>query len=395
MPSSAELTERLKKHIDRDRLVRTVVDLVEIPSKTGDAGGVLDRLGQLLSDEGFPVERPAAGHPSAPAVAVRLDSGRPGRTLQFDGHLDTVHLPFVAPVVNGDRITGSGSCDMKGGTAAAVETLRILRDSNALTSGSVLFTAHDLHEAPWGDGRQLEGLIREGYVGNAVLIPEYMNSVIPVVGRGLATWKITIRRAGPPVHEVMRPSDEPSVIDAGAELIARLRQYGVFLSAKTDPEAGSETVFIGQVHSGEIFNQFPQDLRLEGTRRWLPGALRFEVEQEFHGLVQQVARRTQTTIDVEFNPVRDGFQLDKADPFVEIFQAAHAMASDGKTIPFGAKPFCDDCNTFWALANIPGITHGPNAGGAHTLQEWVSIDDLVRVAHLYALTAAGYCPLSA
>ncbi|HEY3967143.1 MAG TPA: M20/M25/M40 family metallo-hydrolase [Planctomycetaceae bacterium] len=391
MPLSTEVVQRLRSLVNRERLVRTVVDLVNIPSKTGEAGAVLDRLGTLLAEEGFRVERPAGGHPSAPAVAVRLDSGRPGKTLQFNGHLDTVHLPFVPAHVEGDHITGSGSCDMKGGTAAAVEALRVLRDSGEFKAGSVLFTAHDLHEAPWGDGRQLEGMIREGYVGDAVLIPEYMNAVIPVVGRGLATWKITVRREGAPVHEVMRPATEPSVIDAAAELIARVRQYGGHLAGRTDPEAGCETVFIGQVHAGEIFNQFPQECWLEGTRRWLPGVSRQEVEQEFRGLVQQVANRTKTTIDIEWFPVRDGFQLDRTDPFVGIFQEAHAAASEGRALPFGAKPFCDDCNTFWELAKIPGITHGPNASGAHTLNEWVSIDDLVRVAHLYALTAVSFC----
>jgi hypothetical protein len=30
-----------------------------------------------------------------------------------------------------------------------------------LTAGSVLLTAHDLHEAPWGLGQQLNGLIDE------------------------------------------------------------------------------------------------------------------------------------------------------------------------------------------------------------------------------------------
>jgi acetylornithine deacetylase/succinyl-diaminopimelate desuccinylase-like protein len=391
MPVPVELTNRLRSLIDRDRLVRTVVELVKIPSWTGDAGAVLTRLGAMLTSEGFRVERPPAGHARAPAVAVRLHSAKPGRTLQFNGHLDTVHLPFVAPEVRGDRITGSGSCDMKGGTAAAVEALRVLRASGALTAGSVLLTAHDLHEAPWGDGRQLEALIREGYVGDAVLIPEYLNAVIPVVGRGLATWKILVRRAGPPVHEVMRPPEEPSVIDGAAELIARLRQFGGTLANRSDPEAGAETVFIGQVHAGEIFNQYPQECRLEGTRRWLPGVLRKDVEAEFRGLTQQVAQRTKTMIDVEFNPVRDGFRLDPSDALVGCFQDAHAAASNGRTVPLGAKPFCDDCNTFWALAQIPGITHGPNAGGAHTLNEWVSIDDLVRVAHLYALTAVGYC----
>ena len=78
-------------------------------------------------------------------------------------------------------------------------------------------------------------------------------------------------------------------------------------------------------------------------------------------------------------------------PFVKTFQEAFSIVTPGQSIACGAKPFCDDCNTFWALADIPGITHGPNAGGAHTLEEWVSIDDLVRVAHLYALTAVSFC----
>ena len=37
------------------------------------------------------------------------------------------------------------------------------------------------------------------------------------------------------------------------------------------------------------------------------------------------------------------------------------------------------------------ISHGPRAGGQHTVKEWVSIEDMVRVAHLYALTAVLYC----
>lgn len=388
---TSDLSMTLRSHVNRDRLVKTVTDLVAVQSWTGNAAGALDCLAKILADDGFRVERPAAGHPTAPAVAVRLDSGKPGRTLQFNGHLDTVHLPFVPPGVDGDRITGSGSCDMKGGTAAAVEALRVLRDSDSLTGGSVLFTGHDLHEAPWGQGEQLEGLIREGFVGDAVLIPEYLNGCIPVVGRGLATWKIIIRRPGAPIHEVMRPLDEPSVIDAGAELIARLRQFAGHLKERVDPQAGHETVFIGQVHSGEIFNQFPQEFRLEGTRRWLPDKTRPGVEDEFRKLVESVAQRTHTTIDIEFAAVREGFRLDQEHPFVEKFRTAYSTVCAGQSISFGAKPFCDDCNTFWALAGIPGITHGPNAGGAHTLNEWVSIDDLVRVAHLYALTAATYC----
>jgi acetylornithine deacetylase/succinyl-diaminopimelate desuccinylase-like protein len=310
--------------------------------------------------------------------------------VQFNGHLDTVHLPFVPPQLDGERITGTGSCDMKGGTVAMLEALRVLRDSGLLRRGGILLTAHDLHEAPWGDGHQLEDLIRAGYCGDAVLIPEYLNSVLPVVGRGLATWRVTIRRSGPPVHEVLRPASEPSVIDAAAELVARLRQYGGFLASKSDPVAGTETVFVGQLHAGEIFNQYPQECWLEGTRRWLPGEDREVVEQEFRGLLQQVAQRTRTQVELRWQVVRDGFRLDTGHAFVQIFRDLCGQ-SRPEPLPEGNKPFCDDCNAFWSLKGIPAITHGPSAGGAHTVEEWVSIADQERIAALYAATALEFC----
>src|SRR5439155_12686687 len=139
-----------------------------VHSPTGNAGSAADCLAEILMEDGFAVERPVANHPAAPAVAVRFGSNHPGHALQFDGHLDTVHLPFVPPKVEGDTLTGSGSCDMKGGVAAAVEALRILRDTVALTTGEVLLTAHDLHEAPWGFGEQLDALLAAGYIGDAV-----------------------------------------------------------------------------------------------------------------------------------------------------------------------------------------------------------------------------------
>jgi acetylornithine deacetylase/succinyl-diaminopimelate desuccinylase-like protein len=278
---------------------------------------------------------------------------------------------------------------MKAGTAAAVEALRVLRETDALSAGGILLTAHDLHETPWGDGRQLNQLIADGYVGDAVLLPEYLNECLPVIGRGGLTWKVSIKRAGPPIHEVMRPA-EPSVIAAGAELAARLHRLDAKVSVQRDALAGPESVFIGQIHSGEIFNQYPQECRLEGTRRWLPGTRRADVEREFRALLDELARESGTTITSELCLMRDAFRLDQEHSFVAAFQSAYEGTASRK-LPIGAKPFCDDGNSFWALANVPAITHGPRAGGAHTLNEWVSIDDLVRVARVYALTAVNFC----
>ena len=51
----------------------------------------------------------------------------------------------------------------------------------------------------------------------------------------------------------------------------------------------------------------------------------------------------------------------------------------------------DDGNAFCNRAGIPSLTHGPLAHGAHTVNETVTLDELVRVARVYALTAAAYC----
>jgi acetylornithine deacetylase/succinyl-diaminopimelate desuccinylase-like protein len=385
-----QLRTGLQGAMNRDRLLRTAVALVEVPSPTGQAGAVLDRAAELLAADGFQVERAAAGHSTAPAVIVRFNSGKPGRTLQFNGHLDTVHLPFVPAKVDGDLLTGSGASDMKSGAAAAIEAVQMLRDTGALTAGQVLLTLHDLHEAPWGLGEQLDQMIKDGIVGDAVLLPEPMNEHLPVAGRGAATWKVFIRRKGQPVHEVMRPAKEPSVIAAGAELVLQLSHLQNELSKTIDPVAGSASVFIGQFHSGEIYNQFPQECLVEGTRRWLPGTARATVEAEFRGLVEKLAQRTRTQITTEFRFIRDAFYLNQNDPLVPVFQSAYQSVT-GTSLPTGPKPFVDDGNSFWGLAGIPAITHGPRAGGQHTVSEWVSIADLERVALVYALTAANYC----
>lgn len=394
MESPRATIERLRPFVRRERLVETARALIEVPSRTGEAGAVSDRLAAILNGEGFAVERPTGGYDPSPAVAVRFDTGKGGPTLQFNGHLDTVHLPFVPPGREGDHLLGSGAADMKSGVAAAVEALRALRDSGALTAGSILLTAHDLHESPWGDGRQLDALIREGYVGDAVLLPEPLSDRLAVAGRGLAVWKVEVRRPGAPTHEVMTPEGEPGVIAAAAALVGELDRLNASLKAGADAGSahspGKPSVFVGQVHAGEIYNQAPQVARLEGTRRWTPGADRHAVEREFRALLGRVAGVSGTQIGCDWFFTRDAFLLDAADPFVAAFQGCEEALS-GVALPLGPKPFVDDGNSFWSLAGVPAITHGPRSGGAHTTAEWVSIDDLERVALLYAATAVTYC----
>lgn len=386
-----ELTERLVHAVDEQRLLDTAVALVDVPSPTREAAAVADRLQELLQADGFDVERPVAGWPEAPAVVTRLETGVAGRTLQFDGHLDTVHLPFQGARVAGGALTGLGASDMKGGIAACVEAMRALRDVGGLTAGSILLTTHDHHEAPWGDGRQVPGLIEAGFTGDAVLLPEYLADPLPLAGRGMGIFEITLSRPGEPVHEVLRPAGQPNVIDAGAELVLCLQQLARDVEGTCHPYSGHDTAFVGLFQAGEIFNQSPTSCQVKGTRRWVtPGQVE-AIRAELDTIITDVADRTGTEAQWEFSVPGDAFQIDEAEPIVRCLQRASQCVS-GAELPVGGKPFVDDGNKYRGLAGIPALTHGPKATGAHTTQESVPVSELTRVAQVYALTAASFCP---
>ncbi len=384
------LTQTIIDSVNPQRLLDTAIALVEVPSPTLSGGPVADRLAEILAADGFQVERPVADWPSAPAVAVRFAPGRPGRTLQFDGHLDTVHLPFVPPRVADGILYGSGASDMKGGIAACVEALRVLRDTDALPGGGILLTAHDHHEGPWGDRRQLHALIHGGYLGDAVLLPEYLADPLPLAGRGMAIFEVQIRRAGAPVHEVLGGLEQPDVVGAGAEAVLRLKALHQRVRETTAPYAGADSVFVGHIQGGEIYNQSPTSCRVAGTRRWVTPGAGPAALAEIEAVLAAIAEETGTQIGVEFNLPGEAFRIDPDAPIVRAFQAAHTAVT-GRALGYGGKPFVDDGNTFAGLGGIPALSHGPAATGAHTVHEACPVAELVRVAQVYALTALSFC----
>lgn len=384
------MQDNVLQFVDEQRLIDTAQALIAVPSPTLDAGAAADALASILAAEGFAVERPPADWPQAPAVVARLDSGHPGRVLQFDGHLDTVHLPFVPPKVEDGQLYGSGASDMKGGIAAFVEALRALRDAGGPTKGAILITAHDHHEAPWGDRRQLLALIRAGWVGDGVLLPEYLGDTLPVAGRGLAVFSVAIERDGSPVHEVLRPAGLPDVVAAGAEVVLRLNALNEPLREQTAPYVGSDTLFIGRVEGGQLYNQVPVQCRVEGTRRWVTAGAAPTARRAIEALLADIAAASGTRIRLaDWNVPGDAFALAPNSPLVSAFQSAHEQVT-GKPLPLGGKPFIDDGNVFMA-AGIEALTHGPCAVGAHTTDEQVAVAELVRVAKVYALTAQAFC----
>ena len=144
--------------------------------------------------------------------------------------------------------------------------------------------------------------------------------------------------------------------------------------------------------SGEIFNQSPIECHLSGTRRWVTPGDGDTAMRELGDLMAGIAAQTNTTIEVKPQLSGEAFRLDEDDALVRAFLDSYGTVTNGGTLEFGNKPFVDDGNSFYSMKGIAGLTHGPAATGAHTLDEKVPIDELIRVVHTYALTAVDYCP---
>ena len=236
----------------------------------------------------------------------------------------------------------------------------------------------------------MRALIEAGITGDAVMFPEYLWDRLPLAGRGMAIFEVRFCRDGTPVHEVLAEPGVADVIGAGADLVGRLGELKSALSDIRDEHAGTDSVFVGRLEAGEIYNQVPIASHVHGTRRWVTPGQSEAVEAAFRDLVREVADRAGAKAEVDYAVQGDAFRIDADEPIVDAFQSAH-RAVTGKMLPPGGKPFVDDGNTYGPRAGIPAFTHGPDAKGAHTLSEEVAVSELVRVAKVYALTAIGFC----
>ena len=180
----------MEKDFDALRLTKKLVtfNTVNPPGAERNAarflGGLLRESGFEVSYHDFDTERTS--------VVAQLPSAHDRPLLCFTGHLDTVPLgsgawstdPFGGKV-EGDRIYGRGTSDMKGGVAAMVAAaLRLARSDRSGASLLLLLTAGE--ETGLQGAAHLVSLKDLGPIG-AMVVGE-PTSNYPLVGHKGALW---------------------------------------------------------------------------------------------------------------------------------------------------------------------------------------------------------------
>jgi succinyl-diaminopimelate desuccinylase len=405
----------------KDDLVTLTRDLVRIPTLNPPGRNyreICDYLGARLGKRGFSVEMIRAH--GAPAdsdryprwnMVARIEGAAPGDCVHFNGHHDVVETghgwttdPFGGEVRNG-RVYGRGTCDMKGGIAAAVIATEAFIDTHPDFSGAIEISATADEESGGYGG--VAYLAEKGYFDPArvqhVIIPEPLNKDRICLGhRGV--WWAEIETKGRIAHGSMPFLGDCAVRHMGAVLAEMEASLFPLLAGKRTempvvPEgARSSTLNINAIHGGEPEQDadytglpapcVPDRCRITIDRRFLIEEDIAEVKAEIAALMEKV-RAARPGFDYE---IRDLFEVqptmtDRDAPVVRTVQAAIERVLH-RHAEFVVSPGTYDQKHIDRIGRLKNcIAYGPGILDlAHQPDEWVGIDDMVDSAKVMALT---------
>lgn len=395
MPEPSAETVRLAAGaVSRRRVMEETYRFISVPSPTGSEAAFAGLFADTLSDLGLEttLDEEFEGSPS---VIGRLRGSGGGPTLQLDGHTDTVPIVHGPPWIDFEKdvVSGRGSADMKGGLAAMCEALRALKEADVRPRGDVLVTAHGLHEAPMGDQRTIRSLLRRGVAGDAAVIAELGHKDLATASRGMCIYSIDVEREGASIHEVELRDPATHPINAVRRILNRLAARADELAAEKEDFAGPETLFVGQVRSGDFYNRVPIDAEIVGTRRYRAPRTKEDILSELEQLCRTVAAETGTSVGVRLHEVGRAYALNHSEPVIAAVQESYREVM-GAELPLAAAQAVGNAADFAAFG-VPAVYHGVNQVTAHSDDEYVYGADLARAACVLAGSVVHFCGAAA
>jgi len=410
--------DRLHAYVDshRDRLVGIIGDLVRIPSEntppTGAEMACQSYVADFLKGLGLgPRMYDLAGvpglaqHPlfwkgrdyrNRPNVGARRKGSGGGRSLLLSGHIDTVPRGTQAwtrdafgAQLEGDRLYGRGSNDMKGGVGTNLFAIEALGQLGIQLRGDLVFETV-VDEEFGGVNGTLAGRL-SGFNADAAIISEPSFLRICPAQRGGRTVHITLRAAGGVLTAGKFPA---GVVDQLTHLLvcvqgfaaARRRKARVheMYARHADPVPVSITkVFTSPWGTREPIT-VPETCQVEMYWQAMPGETQEEIEREFfewfNGMVGKEPELFPSAPAVEF-PIRwlPGSAILKSEPLVkELAECAARVLGEEPPI-VGIEGPCD-MYVFHQAFGIPAVLWGAKGGNTHGADEYLEIDSVVAAA---------------
>ena len=403
------LSQVLRK-IDADEVIELTRALVRIPSvyRPGDPEATEARVAAFVESwfrrEGFDVLVQDVA-PGRPNVIGSLGEKRPGqRSLLLEGHTDVVtegdpaewsRPPFGAELVDG-RIYGRGTADMKSGLAAAMVAAAAFRRAGVGLKGKLVVGALVDEE----DGMIGVRHLCQTAVGrelDAAIICEPEENELCLEQRGVVWVRFRVR--GKMAHGAMPEAGVNPIACLGRLLAAapglerRLRKV-CEKSRYLRPPTVTPTIVQGPPARVGVpqSNVIPAVAEATFDIRLTPGIGEDGVRAELEEICRQAAA-AQPGVKIEWEPVnafRLATKVDRAEALVEAMVRGVKQAAR-RAPRYGGVPGSTDGTILRMQLGIPIVTCGPGDRLIpHQVDEFVSTDEIVEAAKIYAASALNY-----
>ena len=369
--------ESVLNAIDAKRLRRILLDMIDIYSPSGKEEDVQLYLEELLSGAGFAVERKVV---EEDRYNLRVTMGEGEPLLYLVGHVDTVHawdLEEVRAREEDGIIHGLGSCDMKGGCAAMIESWLAMSHALAPSERPRVGLLLVVGEEENGDG---SASFLESHQAPWAVIGE-------PTGLAACFAHYGYLEAGFVTHGLKSHSSLPELGHNAVESMLR-----VLLHLGSNPlfsRSQSEIVYsIREMHSSQKGFVVPDrceawiDLHLPPDRD--PATLQESIRRIASEAHRQIPG---LDLNVDFDFASSGYNLGMENDLARTLSEIYPRL--GRALKFDAFRSHSDGNLFFAAGCKPLIL-GPGALEiSHTPEERVDFADVLAAARIYAALCAG------
>jgi len=386
------VAERVLNAIDRDETIAFLQELVRVPSVNppGDVRRAIQLCDDKLAAAGFDTKTVGAT-PEKVNVIGTLHGIGPGPRLAFNAHVDVVPVgdetawtfpPFGAEIHDG-KLYGRGAGDDKASVAAQIMAGVALARSGVPLDGTLIVTAVADEETTGELGSGY--IVREGHVeADFVIVGEQTMNQICVAERGAVGVRVVVH--GVAGHGAA-PWDGANAIEGMGLAIAALRtKLWPALARRTHRHLPCATATISMIDGGVKTNVIPDRCEIYIDRRILPGETPETVAAEIRDVAERaIAPVAGLRVEVTVKASRLARESDPDSLVGRALQEATRFLGNEPVITgfFGGT----DARHF-ASNGRPVMIVGPGQSTtAHTVDEWVGIDEVLEATRLYALAA--------
>lgn len=313
-------------------------------------------------------------------LVARLRGTDNRRALGLLGHFDTApighgtwcHPPHGA-VVEGGRLYGRGTADMKAGVAAMMVAVEALAQTGTDLAGDVVLA---LTSGETYDCIGAKRLVAAGHLDDldAVMVGEPTGLDVGIAEKS-ALW-LRVTALGHTGHTA-QPVPNANAIETMVRFLGRLADLD--LAGSDHPILDPPTLAVGTISGGVSVNVTPDHCETELDLRLLPD----QDEKDVTSSVRALALPGMSVEVIDFKPavVTSGDE-----PLVRAARSAHQRVLGVDPVPIGL-PYFTDAAVICPRLGIPMVIMGPGGHGmSHQVDEYCELDSLESAARIYAHT---------